>query len=203
MYRHAELMETRRLFSNVGSVTADYDAVVADAAAIKSTMAVAVATYKVDAKAVAADVKALPKSKTKNVDAAALNKAVGPTDAADVADAAKLIAIGRSALTKARLAYAADVARPSTANEAKLEKAVSVLSGALAAPEAKLNTAVDAGDAKVDAALSQLESDYPTDAALSSAVTTAETDQSNAVNSVNATLATTNADVATLVDDIS
>ena len=203
MRQFCETLESRTLLSGtVDSVTSDYGAVVGDGKILKEDFISAVATYKADAKVIAADIKALGKSPTNSKYVALLNKAVSKATGPDNSVGNALISAGTTAIKRAKSAFTADFNHPSTANAAKLTKGLSSLAIALAPFEAKVSTAVTTGEANVDAALNALVTANPTDTTLASAVTNSEADQASALSTISSAVATTNTDIAQLISDI-
>jgi hypothetical protein len=199
MPQSIEGLEVRTLFSGtIEGVTVDYDTVVADASAIKADLKGIVANYKADSKVITADIKALGKNKINTKDVAALNKAVAKADALDTKDANKIVAVGKTALSRAKAAFSADVAHPTTANDTKLSKALTTLTTALAPYESTFDTDSSAGDAAVDAALTTLVSANPTATTLASDTSAAEASSSGELTVLSNELVTTNADIDTL-----
>lgn len=204
MRAFCQSLEARTLLSgNIGSVTADYEAVVGDAGALKADLTAAALTYKADAKLIATDIKALGKNKTNSVDIGKLNKAVATSIALDSKATAKLIAVGKAAINRAKAAFLADIKHPTAGNALKLSKSLTALTTALAPSELTLGTDTAAGDAKVGAALSALVSANPTDTTLATDVSIAETNSSTALATLAAEVVNTNNDINTLAAAIS
>jgi hypothetical protein len=199
MGQFIENLEGRTLFSgSIQVVTADYQAVVADAGAIKTDFAALAATFKAGTKAIAADVKALGRNKTNSADIVKLNKAIAIATSLDAKATLKLIAAGKASLSRARVAFLVDVAHPTVANGARLSRALTALTGALAPYETALGNDIAIGGAKVSAALSALETANPTDAQLATDVSATETNSGSALSLLEDAVITTNSDINTL-----
>ncbi len=197
-------LEARTLFSgSILAVNVDYDAVVADAGAIKADLKAAVLAYKAGSKVIAADIKTLGKNKTNSTDIGLLNKAVAKATALDTKDANKVVSVGKSALSRAKAAFLADVSHPTAANAAKLSKALNTLTTVLAPYETALDTDTSTGEANVNAVLSTLVTANPTDTTLASDVSNAQANSSSQLAVLSSELVTTNNDINALAAAIS
>ena len=205
MTGHLESLESRTLFAAGVSagIQMDYSSAYADTTAVKTTATAAFATYKADAKAIAADVRALGKSKANTAAVAALNKAVAAAVATDGRDEAKLVAAAQGDLKKTKSAFVADAQAPTAGHLAKLNAALDTLSTALTPLESHLTTDVGTGDTEVAQALTVLEADNASATSLSGRVTTAEDDQANAAEGIAASIDNLNADIGALVAAVS
>jgi hypothetical protein len=202
---HLESLESRTLFavSVDPQLQFDYNAAYDETKAVKNAATAAFDTYRADAKAIAADVRGLGKSKANTAAVTAVNKAIAAAVGADTRDEAKLVAAGQGDLKKAKSAFGVDLQAPTARNLAKLNAALATLSTALAPLEAKLSIDVGTGDTAVDGPLDVLEGANPTAAALTTRVTGAEDDQSAAAEGIAGSVDTLNTDIGTLLADVS
>jgi hypothetical protein len=204
MREFCEGLETRTLFSGgIQTVTLDYDAVVADAAAIKADYTAEALNLKGEAKLIAANIKTLGKSKTNSTDVAALNKAIATAEAPELKVTNQLISAGKTALNRAKSAFAAEVSRPTNARATKLASALETLTSVLGPYESKLESDFSASDTKITAALGVITAANPTDTTLAADASTAESYASGSLSTLSSVLATTNTDIDTLAADVS
>jgi hypothetical protein len=201
MSSHLESLETRTLFAAAVSATIqdDYNAAVADGTAITAAVKAGVATFKADAKTIAADVKGLGKSKTNASDLAAVNKAVAAATALANKDSAKLYAAGKTDLTRAKAAFLADAAKPTARNLTKLNAALDTLATGLDPLETALHDDLASGEAAIDGDLNTLIAANPSATALQTHGTTTVNDQTTANDQIIGDVNSLNDDISALV----
>lgn len=196
-------LESRTLFAAIPSgIAVALAKVDSDIAVIKQEFAADNAVYAADSKTIQANLKTLPKSKTNSKDVATLAKIAASARAVDTRDLAKYDAVGLADAAKVKALYVAYLKKPTVKTGVKLTAAIGTWESAPVVWQDKFLADVAAGDQKIDAQLTVIEAANPSDSALDTEVTSAETDQATGYTVLAASYQTLNDDVVTLGDEL-
>lgn len=201
MSARIEELETRTLLSST-AVGVDELKLIADAKASLAVFQAAVSTYHTQANTLAADVKALPRTKTNNALLLKASKDQLTVVGVINADGKRLVALDESAVMKAVGDAVADQANPTAANNARLAKGIQSAETIAAKPVAALEADLTSSGKTINSDLDALVAANPTATQLNTDVATAKADETAAASQITTQVNLIQSDLATLVTDL-